>query len=46
LIFDTLWEYDEEPSSGALRTYIKRLRSILGKETIETVKNIGYRFVA
>jgi len=45
LIFDTLWEYDEEPSSGALRTYIKRLRSILGKETIETVKNIGYRFV-
>jgi len=46
LIFDTLWEYDEEPSSGALRTYIKRLRSIFGKETIETVKNIGYRFVA
>jgi DNA-binding response OmpR family regulator len=45
LIFDTLWEYDEEPSSGALRTYIKRLRAILGKETIETVKNIGYRFV-
>lgn len=40
-----LWEYDEEPSSGSLRTYIKTLRSSIGKECIETVKNIGYRFV-
>jgi len=41
----TLWEYDEEPSSGSLRTYIKTLRAAIGKEKIETVKNIGYRFV-
>ena len=41
----TLWEYDEEPSSGSLRTYIKRLRTAIGKEKIETIKNIGYRFV-
>ncbi len=40
-----LWEYDEEPSSGSLRTYIKTLRSSIGKERIETIKNIGYRFV-
>ncbi len=45
LINKTLWEYDQEPSSGALRTYIKNLRSILGKEKIETIKNVGYRFV-
>ena len=44
-INETLWEYDEEPSSGSLRTYIKTLRSAIGKEKIETVKNIGYRFV-
>jgi len=44
-IFDVLWEYDEAPSSGALRTYIKELRTIIGKDRIETVKNIGYRFV-
>ena len=44
-IFDVLWDYSEQPSSGALRTYIKELRSIIGKEKIETVKNIGYRFV-
>ena len=42
----TLWEYDEEPSSGSLRTYIKTLRSAIGKEKIETIKNIGYRFVS
>jgi DNA-binding response OmpR family regulator len=44
-IFDVLWDYSEQPSSGALRTYIKELRSIIGKDKIETVKNIGYRFV-
>jgi DNA-binding response OmpR family regulator len=44
-IFESLWEYDEEPSGGSLRTYIKTLRSAIGKERIETVKNIGYRFV-
>ncbi|KYJ85791.1 response regulator transcription factor [Sulfurovum riftiae] len=41
-----LWDFDEEPSAGSLRTYIKTLRSHLGKESIETVKNIGYRFVS
>ncbi len=45
LIHKTLWEYDQEPSSGALRTYIKNLRALLGKERIETIKNVGYRFV-
>ncbi len=44
-INETLWDYDEEPSSGSLRTYIKTLRSEIGKESIETIKNIGYRFV-
>ncbi len=44
-INETLWGYDEEPSSGSLRTYIKTLRAAIGKERIETIKNIGYRFV-
>jgi len=44
-IFETLWDYGEEPSAGSLRTYIKTLRATIGKEKIETVKNIGYRFV-
>jgi DNA-binding response OmpR family regulator len=44
-IYEALWDYDEEPSNGSLRTYIKSLRAIIGKQSIETVKNIGYRFV-
>jgi DNA-binding response OmpR family regulator len=44
-IFEALWEYEEEPSSGSLRAYIKTLRASIGKEKIETIKNIGYRFV-
>lgn len=45
-IFEALWDYDEEPNDGSLRTYIKILRSHLGKEAIVTVKNVGYRYVA
>ena len=44
-IFNALWEYDEIPSGGSLRTYIKTVRASIGKEKIETIKNIGYRFV-
>ena len=44
-INETLWEYDEVASSGSLRTYIKTIRASIGKEKIETIKNIGYRFV-
>ncbi|SFZ97303.1 Two-component system response regulator DccR [hydrothermal vent metagenome] len=45
-INEALWEYEEEPSAGSLRTYIKTLRATIGKEKIETIKNIGYRFVS
>ncbi|WP_309497775.1 response regulator transcription factor [Sulfurovum sp.] len=44
-IFERLWEYDENPSSGSLRAYVQTVRSFLGKENIETIKNVGYRFV-
>jgi DNA-binding response OmpR family regulator len=45
-INQALWDWQEEPSSGALRTYIKNLRLLIGKEKIETIKNVGYRFVS
>jgi len=44
-IYEVLWDYDETPSQGSLRAYINSLRNILGKETIETIKHTGYRFV-
>ena len=44
-IYEHLWNYDEEPSDTALRTYIKNLRKIIGKECIVSIKKQGYKFV-
>ena len=43
-IYDTLWSFDETASEIALRTYIKDLRKIIGKEKIVSIKKLGYRF--
>jgi len=45
-IYAHLWDYDEEPSDTALRTYIKNLRKIIGKERIVSIKKQGYKFTA
>lgn len=37
------WAYDEAPTATTIRTYIKNLRKILGKDIIETQKGIGYK---
>ena len=44
-IYNHLWNFDEEPSDTALRTYIKNLRKIIGKEKIVSIKKQGYKFV-
>ena len=38
------WEYDEMPTGDAIRTIVKELRKILGKEHIINVRGEGYRF--
>ena len=43
-IYDYVWDYDEEYSDNSLRTYIKNLRKILGKDKIVSHKKLGYRF--
>ncbi|MDQ7046104.1 MAG: response regulator transcription factor [Sulfurovum sp.] len=45
-IYAHLWDYDEEPSDTALRTYIKNLRKLIGKEKIVSIKKQGYKFMA
>lgn len=37
------WTYEEMPTSSTIRTYIKNLRKFLGKESITTIKGIGYK---
>lgn len=44
-IYEHLWDFDEEPSDTALRTYIKNLRKIIGKEKIVSIKKQGYKFI-
>lgn len=39
-----LWGFEETPSEEALRTYIKTLRSAVGKERIISHKRTGYQF--
>ncbi|RXK06569.1 response regulator transcription factor [Halarcobacter bivalviorum] len=38
------WVYDETPTDTTIRTYIKNLRKILGKDSIINIKGIGYKF--
>ena len=44
-IFEVLWDYHETPSQGSLRAYVNTLRHNIGKEKIETIKHMGYRYV-
>jgi len=44
-IFETIWSYDEVHSEQSLRTYIKNLRKIVGKNKIVSIKKQGYIFV-
>jgi len=45
-IYKELWDYDEEPSDTALRTYIKNIRKIIGKDRIVSIKKQGYKFTS
>ncbi len=44
-IYETVWSSSENISDGSLRSYIRKLRLILGKDTIESIKKQGYRLV-
>ncbi|MFK5938635.1 MAG: response regulator transcription factor [Sulfurimonas sp.] len=44
VIYEHLWQYEERVSESALRTYIKNLRKIIGKDRIVSIKKLGYRF--
>ncbi len=44
-IYSHLWDFNDEPSDTALRTYIKNLRKIIGKDRIVSIKKQGYKFI-
>ncbi len=45
-IFKVLWDYDEAPSDTSLRTYIKNLRKLIGRDRIVSIKKQGYKYVS
>jgi len=44
-IFNNLYSFDEEANEASLRTFINTLRNILGKDNIQTIKGVGYKFI-
>jgi two-component system, OmpR family, response regulator len=45
-ILADVWGYTFDPGSNVVDVYVGRLRSKLGSELIETVRNVGYRLEA
>jgi len=43
-LLHTLWSYEEMPSEDAVRTLIKQLRRLIGKEHIINIRGEGYRY--
>lgn len=43
-LLQNIWAYEEMPTDATIRVYIKNLREILGKERIQTIRGIGYKF--
>jgi DNA-binding response OmpR family regulator len=45
-ILSQVWELDWDPGSNVVDVYVRYLRRKLGDERIETIRGVGYRFVA
>jgi len=43
-LIENIWQNQEKPSDATIRTYIKNLRIILGSESFENIKGVGYKF--
>lgn len=45
-ILARVWGYDHDPGSNVVDVYVGYLRRKLGRDRIETVRGVGYRFIA
>lgn len=43
-ITQNIWDYDSIPSEATLRSHIRDLRNIIGKEKIKTIRSEGYLY--
>jgi len=45
-LLDGVWDMDFDPGTNVVDVYVRRLRVKLGENSIETIRNVGYRLVA
>jgi len=43
-LVQNIWEFDELPSDATLRSYIRKLREVIGAKKIVTQRGMGYRY--
>ncbi len=43
-LLQNIWAYEDMPTDATIRVYIKNLRELLGKDRIQTIRGIGYKF--
>jgi DNA-binding response OmpR family regulator len=43
-LVQNIWEFDTLPSDATLRSYIRKLREVIGSEKIITRRGLGYRY--
>ena len=43
-LMQNVWEFDKLPSDATLRSYIRKLREIIGSDKIVTQRGMGYRY--
>lgn len=46
LILQELWASSEQPSDGAIRVYVNRIKHLVPNITIENIRGIGYKLVS
>ena len=45
-LLSEVWGYDFDPGTNVVDVYVRRLRVKLPEDSIETVRNVGYRLQA
>jgi DNA-binding response OmpR family regulator len=39
-----IWDFDNMPSDATIRSHIRTLRDIIGKDKIQTIRGVGYKY--
>ena len=43
-LIQNIWDFDHIPSDATIRSHIRTLRELIGKDKIQTVRSMGYKY--